>query len=124
MAQCQATSADFRKSQENARERELADRTAGLRPLGVRLARGSVSANPVDLFQSGGEMNGEILLGRGEYDVCIATGRPPCQVAVSACGGSADAVPVILEAPRILTDGFAFRATVMAACRIVYQYSP
>jgi hypothetical protein len=66
-------------------------------------------------------MSGEIVLGRGEFDIAIATGRPPSQVSVMAKGAS----PVVLEVPRILGDGFAFRARVAGApCRICYQYVP
>jgi hypothetical protein len=76
-------------------------------------------------------MDGEIILGRGEYDIAIATGKPPGRVAVtakdapdlSASWGPGASDPVILEAPRILGDGFAFRATVMVApCTISYRY--
>jgi hypothetical protein len=65
-------------------------------------------------------MNGEIVLGRGDFDIAIATGRPPSQVRVVA----ADASPILLETPRILGDGFAFRARVAVRCRICYQYTP
>jgi hypothetical protein len=64
-------------------------------------------------------MNGEIVLGRGEFDIAIATGRPPSCVTVVA----EDAGPVILEAPRLLGDGFAFRACLTARCRIRYHYT-
>jgi hypothetical protein len=74
-------------------------------------------------------MTGEIILGRGEYDISIATGKPPERVAVMAPdasthppAGDGNASPVVLGAPRILDDGFAFRATVAGpACRIFYQ---
>jgi hypothetical protein len=66
-------------------------------------------------------MSGEIVLGRGEYDIAIATGRPPSQVSVLSKGSA----PVFLEVPRILGDGFAFRARVSGApCRICYHYIP
>jgi hypothetical protein len=77
-------------------------------------------------------MTGEIILGRGDYDISIATGRPPARVAVTTrdavpvaiAEGESDASPVLLEAPRILDDGFAFRATVAGpSCRIFYQYN-
>jgi hypothetical protein len=65
-------------------------------------------------------MNGEIVLGSGEFDIAIATGQPPSQVRVVA----KDAVPVFLETPRILGDGFAFRASLASRCRICYEYTP
>lgn len=77
-------------------------------------------------------MTGEILLGRGEYDISIATGKPPARVAVTArdanatptASGEGNVCPVVLGAPRILDDGFAFRATVSGSpCRIFYQYN-
>jgi hypothetical protein len=78
-------------------------------------------------------MTGEIRLGRGDFEIAIATGRPPCQVAVSSWDleetanrpdGMAFSDPVILEEPRLLEGGFAFRARVaVGLCRIVYQYS-
>jgi hypothetical protein len=76
-------------------------------------------------------MDGEIILGRGEYDIAIATGKPPCRVAVTArdvpdlsgSWGPSASGPVTLEPPRILGDGFAFRATVrVAPCTISYRY--
>jgi hypothetical protein len=74
-------------------------------------------------------MSGEIVLGRGEYEIAIATGRPPSQVTLTARGAGASAGgepvpgPVTLEAPRLLADGFAFRARVASPCRILYQLS-
>src|SRR5262249_55197351 len=82
----------------------------------------------------GGEVDGQIILGGGEYAIAIATGNPPCRVTVpakdapdlSGSGGPSASGPVILvilEPPRILGDGFAFRATVMVApCTITYRY--
>jgi hypothetical protein len=64
-------------------------------------------------------MNGEIVLGRGDYDIAIVTGRPPSRVQVVAD----EASPVTLEGPRILGDGFAFRARVAARSRICYSYT-
>jgi hypothetical protein len=64
-------------------------------------------------------MNGEIILGRGEYDIVIATGRPPTSAAVAA----AEPGPVTLSLPRLLGDGFAFRASLAAPCRISYSYT-
>ena len=36
-----------------------------------------------------GQTTGEIVLGRGEYDIVIATGRPPSQAAVTTAGAGA-----------------------------------
>ena len=77
-------------------------------------------------------MSGELVLGRGEYDITIATGKPPGRVTVTAeesegtraQGSLAGPGPVTLGPPRILHDGFAFRASVAVPfCRIVYQFA-
>lgn len=71
-------------------------------------------------------MSGEIILFRGEFDIAIATGKPPAEVTVTADGLHAEgaANPVQLDPPRILADGFAFRALIaVPSCRISYHYA-
>ena len=71
-------------------------------------------------------MSGEIILFRGEFDISIATGKQPSQVTVTANGPHTEgpASPIHLGPPRILADGFAFRAQVVVpSCRICYHYA-